>query len=393
MRVLHVVGGMAPDNRFGGVTRVAIELARRQRQLGMSAVLAGAGMGYRRLPDRLDGVPVLMAKGMNPVPRLGLGAVIAPGLLLKLVRPMLTADLVHVHLGRDAVSLPAALLARLLRRPVVAQTHGMLDAPRDIFARLVDRLLTRPALRGAGVALVLIDAEREQIGELTGGRLRTEVFANGVSLPEAAQPWQHRSEEVVFLARLHPRKGAVRFAQAALALADRFPRHRFRILGPDEGDAPAVQRLLDLHANPAAITVEGAIPHDVALQQLAAAQVLVLPAVDEPFGMTLLESMAAGTPVVVHESAALAPVIDHAGGGTEFGRASARSLEVALSTLLEEGSWTAASASARSLVEERFTIDAVIARLGAHYAEVLAESTGARARGRHGSDSTYEPTR
>lgn len=42
-------------------------------------------------------------------------------------RMMRGADLVHVHLMRDLVTLPAALLALATRTPLVVQTHGMID--------------------------------------------------------------------------------------------------------------------------------------------------------------------------------------------------------------------------------------------------------------------------
>lgn len=365
--MLHVVSGLAPDNRFGGVTRVALAIAAAQRQDGDLVLLAGAAFGYRRLPRRVDDVQVILARGTNPTPALGLGSVMAPALLPKLVRVMLTADVVHVHLGRDLVSLSAALLARVLRRTLIVQTHGMLDASTMRLAGIIDLLLTRPALLGASAALVLTDAERTEIDRLTTSRLPVFSFPNGVESPESALALSERSNDVVFLARLHPRKGALAFARTSVVLTARFPQMRFRILGPDEGDAAPVGTFLETAGSPANVLLEGAVEHRLGLQLLAAARILVLPAVEEPFGMTLLEAMAAGTPVVVHESAALAGAISTAGAGATFGEACGRSLDDAIVSLFGDDDWRTASAAARMLVQRRFTLKAVIRDLRMAY--------------------------
>jgi glycosyltransferase involved in cell wall biosynthesis len=78
-------------------------------------------------------------------------------------------------------------------------------------------------------------------------------------------------------------------------------------VGPDDGDLLELRRLI--HDRPGAadvLTYEGAMSHDRAVARMAAADIFVLPAVDEPFGMTLLEAMAAGVPSVCTTGCGLA---------------------------------------------------------------------------------------
>ncbi|GAA3298041.1 hypothetical protein GCM10020295_32640 [Streptomyces cinereospinus] len=103
-----------------------------------------------------------------------------PLLVRDLWRAMGGADVVHVHAGRDLVTLAALAVAVLRRRPFVAQTHGMVQPRHTAVARLFDRLYV-PLLRRARACLVLTGRERAAVAEVVGdGGPPLVILPNGV---------------------------------------------------------------------------------------------------------------------------------------------------------------------------------------------------------------------
>jgi glycosyltransferase involved in cell wall biosynthesis len=104
----------------------------------------------------------------------------------------------------------------------------------------------------------------------------------------------------------------------------------------------------------------------------------VLPAQKEPFGMTIIEAMAAGRPVVVASDAALADAVSKAGAGWTFGESGDHpTLEQAMIAALDDDV-EEHGRRALLLVERRFRIDAVLDALETDYAQVARP--GARER-------------
>jgi glycosyltransferase involved in cell wall biosynthesis len=370
MKFLHVVSAFTPDNRFGGPTRGAVGLAQELERRGHEVVLVGAALDYDRLPDEIDGVRARLVRGVNPTPALGWASLLAPGLVRVLREELQDTDVAHVHLARDVVTLTAALTARRAGVPYVVQTHGMIDAAGGPLGRAVDLAATRRAVRGAAVALPLTPDEQEEVTRLSGGRLRARTFPNGIgAAPTGTLP----QPGVLFLARLHPRKGASAFARAAADLAAAHPSARFTIAGPDEGDRAAVDAIVSASPDGDRIAVIGAQPPETARLLLAGCTAYVLPAEREPFGMTVIEAMGAGRPVVLHAGSTLAPEVVAAGAGWSFGPGGTHpDLRSAIAAVLDDpDAVEAAGRRAAELVRERYSIQHVVDLLIDRYREAL----------------------
>lgn len=371
IRVLHVVNGVAPDDRFGGVTRVALELAAGASR-GEAALIGGA-TGFDVLPKEFEGVPVVLRRGWRLSRRLGWGSFMSPGFFLATLGTVRHADVVHVHLGRDLHTIFAATVSAVFRKPLILQTHGMMDAPSNILAKLIDSLFMKRILAAASEALVLTQAECEVLLSMQPALLVTK-FPNGIKTRSAPTvPMSDRSE-IVFVGRLHPRKGATVFAAVAARLAADYPSFSFRVIGPDEGDLVHVKKVLSDLPDGHNIHLEPGMSHESAQRVLGGARIHVLPAPNEPFGMTLLEAMRDGTPVVVHASAELASIIEGHSAGEAFDGGE-DGLEDVLRRLLDDNQRLASmSANASALVADRFSLEHTVSVLGERY--VLACSTG-----------------
>lgn len=305
MRIAHVVTLVSPDGAFGGPVRVATNLARAMQDAGHEVSILGAYSGYDTAPTELDGVPARLFPARRLLPGLGFSGLISPGLVRYLRRAVREFDVLHVHMARDMVTLPAALSARRAGTPYVTQTHGMIDPSRRKLAKVLDVLATRRALRGARTVFHLTAKERGDVLNVVRVPSLPLVFLpNGV--PTADREADVTSgHEVLYLARLHARKRPVVFVEAALALRDRFPQTRFTLVGPDEGEAAAVLERIEAAGAGDTIAWEGALDPGQTLERMRRASVYVLPSVNEPFPMAVLEAMSVGLPSIVTDTCGL----------------------------------------------------------------------------------------
>jgi glycosyltransferase involved in cell wall biosynthesis len=366
VRILHVVTLVSPDAAFGGPMRVALHQCRSLAALGHEVVLAAAGRGFDGpMPEEFDGVPVRLFPATATVPGTGFSGLRARGLHRWLRAHVDDFDVVHLHLTRDLVTLPTAMFLQRHGTPYVVQPHGQIDPSTRLLARLLDPVMTRPALRRAAAVLCITAAESVPLRAVAGPDLVLRELPNAV---DDALVEGEPEREILFLARLAERKRPVVFARAAVAVAPELPGWRFTLVGPDEGERAAVEEVIASSGAP--ISLEPAVaPEDVPARMRRCA-VYVLPAVDEPFGMTVIEAMAQERPVVVTDSCGLADVV--AGGAGLVVDDSVAALAGAMRALATDaGLRTRLGTEGRRLVRQQYTLDAAAGRLEGHYAEVL----------------------
>lgn len=376
LRILSVVTLFSPDGTYGGPTRVALHHASALRAAGHDVELVGGAAGFAELPTHVDGQRVRLFPVRRVVPGTGFAGLSSPNLQRWLRSAVRSADVVHIHLARDLVTLPAARLAQRAGVRYVLQTHGMIDPSSHPLARPLDARWTRPVLRDAAAVLHLTDRERDDVLAVAGVDLPLVPLVNAVPIPPAVDPALPR--EVLYLARLAPRKRPGMFVEAAQRLARRFPDARFTLVGPDEGEGSHVRALLDRDDADGRIAWVGPLPLDEAATRAAAASVSVLPSVDEPFPMSVIEAMAAGVPVVVTDTCGLAGRIRRHGAGVVVGP-SLDELTTGVARLLDSPDEArAAGLAGRELCRAELSMDAVRDELERVYVGEVGASPAAR---------------
>ena len=305
MRILQVVSLLSPDGAFGGPARVAINQSAALIRKGHDVTLAAGTRGYPIPPTDIGGVPLRLFPARTLLPGLGFPGMWVPGLIRWFDAHAGDFDVVHFHFGRDLMVLPVAALARRLRLPYVLQTHGMVIPSRNPLAGPLDTLWTRRLLADARAVFYLTDLERTQLREVAHAEITLAQLHNGV--PDyPAGPERTGVTEVLCLARLHARKRPTLFVAVAKQLLAEGLDARFTLVGPDEGEAAAVQAAIGGETR---ITWAGAIDPADAPSRLAKATAYVLAAEREPYPMAVLEAMSVGLPVVVCDDCGLAPTI------------------------------------------------------------------------------------
>jgi L-malate glycosyltransferase len=180
------------------------------------------------------------------------------------------------------------------------------------------------------------------------------------------------SLSVLFLANLYPRKGIYTLLEAFEAVAAAIPRCRLDIAG-DGPEADGVRRKIAAMQSRARIRMIGAVSRDQVAEVMRSCAVFCVPSHGEPFGLTALEAMACGKPVVATDAGGLAYLVDAPRGGRKVPVGDADALATALIEILREpGLAESMGRHNRCFAVEHYDWEGVIDRLEKVYGGVLS---------------------
>ena len=325
MKIAQIVTYISADAAFGGPVSVAVAQAVQLAACGHEVELLAGWDGVAEIDA--PGVRVRLFRTRTLVPA-GFSGFVAPGLLSYVRAHYKSYDAVHVHLARDLITFPVALFLSGRGANFVVQPHGMVVPDGRLRARVFDFLGLRRILSRASSVIAYRGVDDGALSNLSRGEASIEFLVNGVESDGLQESGHRASNEVMFMARLHPRKRVMAFAEMARILNDRRVPCRFVVVGPDEGDLPQLQAFIRDNTMGDIFGYEGPVPYSEVRNRLRRSAVYVLPSVNEPFPVTVLEAMAIGAPCVITDSCGLAPYFqeDSAGlvtDGTPAGMADA----------------------------------------------------------------------
>jgi len=191
---------------------------------------------------------------------------------------------------------------------------------------------------------------------------------NGV--PETSAHTALRNDrEILFCARLQKRKRPTAFVEVAHVLAQRGVAATFALVGPDEGELAAVLQSIKAHKLEHIVRYEGALDYDEVLDRMSRAGVYVLPSVNEPFAMSLLEALSLGLPSLCTTSCGVADVLQQRRAAVVTGESTLEMADGVQRILEDEALRRELSANGRQAVAEVFSMVAVGDRLEQIYRE------------------------
>jgi glycosyltransferase involved in cell wall biosynthesis len=226
-------------------------------------------------------------------------------------------------------------------------------------------------LRKTDLLIALTEHTRRWL-EAEEGAERVRYLPNFVQL-EAIGPAPDRDGrqgpvEILFVGWLLEAKGVRELLAAARNLAGA----RLTLVGPDEPSFTATIAS-EIAALGDRVRVLPAQPRAEIFRLYREADVFVLPTWREGFPNVVIEAMAAGLPVVATPVGAIAEAVEEGKSGLLVPVRDAAALEAALRRLVDDASLRRTlGRAARARVEEVFAFPAVLARLEALYAELLA---------------------
>ncbi|MDQ1204476.1 glycosyltransferase involved in cell wall biosynthesis [Microbacterium sp. SORGH_AS 862] len=375
MRILHVVTYISSDGAFGGPVRVARSQAAELARRGHQVTVVSAAPPAETTDIMVDGYRLRTFPGALISQRFGFAGMRSAALNRFLQAEIGRSDLVHIHLARDLITLPAALAAKRASVPYVLQPHGMVDASDRLLAGPVDLVATRPALRHAAMVLALTSEEATDLKSVCAAA-QVHQIKNGLSRGEAVDavsgsPSDTKSMagRVLFLARLHSRKRPVAFVQMATLLHARGRDYEYIIAGPDEGEGETVA--LAISRSPARIRWIGPVDPNGTDELMKSAEVYVLPSVGEVFPMSILEAFRARTPVVATTSLGIAEkCAEYRAAALTDG--SPQELADAVDLIIQDSNHRdELRAGAQAYFEAELGIEAVVDELVEHYSRAV----------------------
>ncbi|HVS20333.1 MAG TPA: glycosyltransferase family 4 protein [Pyrinomonadaceae bacterium] len=288
-------------------------------------------------------------------------------------------EIIHAHVARD-YPLAALVAARAGGVPVVLTRHVLFPLKK------VHRLTLRRVARVIAVSQAVADGLR---GQRIFDERKIVVIHNGIDLEKfsregndrvAAQAKARGNQnrlQVGAIGHIAPIKGHDDFIRAAAIVNSQRDDVDFIIAGEDKsrtGDhRRQIEELIDDLGLGERVRLSGWV-NDVA-QLLSTLDLFVSSARSEPFGLAIVEAMAAGVPVVATRSEGAREIIDADTTGKLVPIGDVEALAKAICELLADPTERAnLSANARRAVSERFSLEQMVDATEQLYRQVLSES-------------------
>jgi glycosyltransferase involved in cell wall biosynthesis len=310
MNILHLIATLAPES--GGPAQACLEMASAVAARGHNVSIYTTDFGGHPKPSTpeqaavdIQVFPVQWPSAWKP----------SFPMARQLADRIDTYDVVHLHslyLFHDWVG---GVMARRAKVPYIVRPHGLLDP--YIWKRsrarkwLTEVLFQTRVLEHAAAIHYTSELERE-ISAPYAGPAPPRIVPLGVRLDEletlpSPEIFHQRFPEtagrrvVLFLSRLHEKKGLDLLVPAFAAALQGAPDLHLAIAGPDDGVLERTQALVREHGIAQHTTFTGMLKGEDKLSAFAASSMFALPSYSENFGIAVVEAMAAGVPVVISD--------------------------------------------------------------------------------------------
>lgn len=391
MKVLQVVSSLGIAS--GGVSAGVRDLCRGLADAGTEVELLTTFRGYDPVREGpLD--ESLKAAGVepryfrvHPWSWLGEARAYSPDLGRELRKRLPAVDLAHLHGVWLYPTDAAARICRTLGIPYILSPHGALDRyglrRHRVLKQVYGLTLERQVL--AGASLIHFTSRAEQRQAWTFGVDRpAAVIPLSIDVQAAASVppgnFRKRFTEatekhlLLFLGRLHPKKGLDFLVEVFIRVARRRNDVRLVIAGPEGGAGAAARRALAQAGLLERATFTGLLLGEDKWSALKDSCLFLLPSEDENFGVSVLEALASGTAVVVSPHVGLAETVQENGAGMAVDLDAHRWV-AAIEDLLQDAERRRAMGEAgRRVANREFSTSKVAVTMKELYGRILTEA-------------------
>jgi len=268
-----------------------------------------------------------------------------------------------------------AIAARLTRRPHIWHLHEVITGNRELRPILPDIVIRK--LVGSLSRTVIVNSHfTAKRYSLSPANPKLRIIHNGVDFKQLAKAAMAPVREstasfapniryVAIVGAIHPRKGIATFLSAAKLLLQRMPDIVFLVVGDGQPEyVNAMKEFAKRESISSSIRFLGWRTDIPAI--LSKCSLLVVAADQEPFGLTVIEAMSIGIPVVATRCGGPEEIIDNGATGALVEQGSPEAIASAAAEILGDAALHARIAAAgQRLVSTRFTLTRYVSEIEA----------------------------
>jgi len=307
MKIAHINMFYFPT--FGGVEQVMYELAKRQVAEGHEVhVFCCDSDKNKRIKTKNEIIEGIHVHRFPYWFRLSLNTFFWPSLLWRFKENF---DIVHTHVSGHDYVLFMGLLSKIKKLKHIHTTHcPWTDSSfRPLILRpflfLNNLFFNKFSFNFVDKIIAITPWELERLNKYIKDKKKIKIIPNGTDkilykkIKKNKFKKEHKIKEkklVLFFGRLNPTKGPEKLALTAINISKKRKDIAFVWVGPDEGKAEEVKKLILPYKN---MKYLGPIRGKEKIAEMyQAADIYVLPSYREGLPLTLFEAMASGLPIV-----------------------------------------------------------------------------------------------
>lgn len=328
MKILQISTSFKPSWETGGTVRAVYDISKALYNLGHEITVYTTDRGQKRLkvkkncPVIVDNIIVYYFRNISNFLSMKFN-IITPYYSLFVIRKNIKEyDIVHIHEHRTFLAVLIYYYCNKFDIPYFVQAHGSVLPffQKSYVKKIFDKLWGNNILKYSSGLIALNDMEVEQYVQMGIPKSKITFIPNGINLSE----YQNLPEKgifrkkygikknemlILYLGRLNRIKGIPLLINAFVEILNEICNAKLVIAGPNDGITEELKDMTNSLGVSDRVIFTGPIYGNGKLEVYIDADVYVLPSIYEIFGITLLESLACGTPVIVTDQCGVSGLI------------------------------------------------------------------------------------
>jgi glycosyltransferase involved in cell wall biosynthesis len=312
LRVGMISRTIPPFDR-GGIQTYVLGLSRALVDLGLDVHLFIIGEKIE-----MEGLKIHPVRAF-PLPRLTAGLYMSFALNAARHVSRYDLDVIHGHsmyAGGYALSknLPFVVTLHGTQLSELRSTFSTRPRPDHVLTDSCSMFMERAAAAKADIVIAVCKKHKREVVEQYGiDEEKLRVVYEGIDV-DRFSPSSCEGNDVLFVGRLHQRKGVDRLLRAFKKVTESNGDARLRIAGKGEGESEYKKMARELGLGES-VEFLGHVPDSELPALYSSASMFVMPSYYEGFGLVLLEAMASGLPVLAFDTGVAPEIIKNGKNG------------------------------------------------------------------------------